>query len=130
MVRRSIRAFAAILAGLVTSLSAPGLALAHGHAHHELVEHSVQTQRTPPAIDGAATGGEDARHDGHGHPSIDPGLFSRLVQLSPALVAPNVTLVDCAIVLTDALAVSPVPFESPPAWCSTRPEQPRAPPVL
>lgn len=129
MLQRPIRAFGALLAGLVMSLTAPVLAMAHGHAHHELHEHSAETHHGGVA-DELATVGEDAEHDGHGHAATDPRLLSRLAQLIPALTAPSVTLNGFDALSTAASVAPPVPSESPPDPVSTRPQQPRAPPAL
>ena len=130
MLRRPIRAFGALLAGLVMSLTAPALAMAHGHAHHELHEHSAETHHGGVAVEKLATLGEDAQHDGHGHATVDPRLLSRLAQLMPALTAPSVTLNGFDALSTAASVAPPVPCESPPDPVSTRPQQPRAPPAL
>lgn len=130
MLPRLIRVLVALFAGLMMSLAAPALALAHAHAHHELVEHSLQAHHGAHAIEGVATVVNDAQHDGHAHPVVDPGLLFRLTQLLPAVAVPLVTLGDFDAVRTSASAVPPVPFESPPDPVSTRPQQPRAPPAF
>lgn len=130
MLRRPIRAFGALLAGLVMSLSAPALALGHGHAHHELHEHSAETHHGGLAAEKLATVGEDAQHDGHGHAAVDPRVLSRLTHLMPALTAPSVTLNGFDALSTSASVAPPVPCESPPNPLSPRSQQPRAPPAL
>ena len=129
MLRRLIRAFAAISASLVMCLSAPALALAHGHVHHELGEYSAAMHHLP-AGENPLTVVEHTVADGHGHPVIYPGLLSRFAPLLPALLSKQATLVDLSAGRTLTSVVPPVPFQAPPDPVSTRPQQPRAPPAL
>lgn len=129
MLRRPIRAFAAISASLVMCLSAPALALAHGQAHHELGEYSAALHHLP-AGENPLTVVEYTVADGHGHPMTYSGLLSRLAALLPALLPKQATLVDLSAGRTVTSDAPPDPFRSPPDPVSTRPQQPRAPPTL
>lgn len=129
MLRRPIRAFAALSASLVMCLGAPALALAHGHVHHELGEDSAALHHLP-AGEKPLTVVEYTVADGHGHPVIYPGLLSRFAPLLPALLPKQGTLVDFSAGRTVTSVVPPVPFQSPPDPLSARPQQPRAPPAL
>jgi hypothetical protein len=125
MLRRLIRLFA----GLYMVLMAPALALAHGHAHTELVEHSHESHHRG---DGSDTGSEltsPSENDGHAHPTVDPGVFSRLSHVLP-VAPPTVPALELVLLRDGSASHRPAPFESPPEPLRTRPQQPRAPPLL
>lgn len=110
-------------------LSAPALALAHGHAHHELREYSAALHHLP-AGENPLTVTEYALADGHQHQVIYQGLLSRLAPLLSALLPEQATLVDLSAGRRVTSVVPPDPFQPPPDPVSTRPQQPRAPPAL
>lgn len=126
---RPMRALFAISASLVMCLSASALALAHGHVHHELSEHSAALDQLP-AGENSLTVVDHTVVDGHGHPEISSGLLSRFAVLLPGLLPKQATLVDLSAARTVLSVVPPVTFQSPPDPVSTRPQQPRAPPAL
>lgn len=110
-------------------LSAPALALAHGHVHHELSEYAAALDHLP-AGENPLTVAEYRVADGHGHPEIYSGLLSRFAVLLPGLLPKQATLVDLSAGRTVISGVPPVHFQSPPDPVSNRPQQPRAPPAL
>ncbi len=131
MLRRQIRAFAALSASLVMCLSAPVLSLLHGQAHHELAEHSVERHHSVAAemsVSGAESQYTTARL--HGHPVVDPGLLPRIVPLFPALVPSQATVDDFDVLRFGTSPVPPVSSDTPPDPVATRRQQPRAPPTL
>ncbi len=129
MLRRLIRLFVAPCAGLCMAIVAPALALAHGHAHAELVEHSHESHHD---VDGSDAGGvlsNPSEHDGHAHPTVDPGVFSRFGHVLP-IAPPPVPVLELVLLREGTASPCPAPFESPPDPVGTRPQQPRAPPLL
>lgn len=128
MVRPAIRALLALLSGVAVASAAPATAVVHGHAHAELLEHANAHHDVPHGAD-IATLDVDSEHDGHGHPVLDPGWFSRLGVDMPALAATPMHW-DLASPGAGTSAPAPTPFETPPRRLRTRPALPRAPPVL
>jgi hypothetical protein len=123
-----MRRVLAIVSGLAMSLAAPAMALAHGHAHAELLEHAEEAHHALHAGEGVAIVDVDSQHNGHAHPAVDPGVFSRLAQWLPALAAPHGAY-DFVDLGQGTLAEPPAPFESPPGPAANTPAQPRAPPA-
>lgn len=129
MLRLRIRAGFAVFASLVMCLSAPTVSLAHGNVHHELGEYLAETHHAP-AVESLVTIPEYVAGEGHGHPVVQPSVPSRLALALTALISRQVTLRDLEVVRTIASVVPAVSSESPQDPVSTRPQQPRAPPVL
>jgi len=129
MLRRLIRSFVAPCAGLCVALMAPALALAHGHAHAEVVEHSHESHDKIDGSDSGAAVSNPSEHEGHAHPTVDPGVFSRLGHVLP-IAPPSAPDLELVLLREGHASPRPAPFESPPDPVSTRPQQPRAPPLL
>jgi hypothetical protein len=138
--RRPLRSrFAALLAAALVGLTAPGLALAHGHAHHEASEHATDPDHrhhhgtderaTEPGRRGAiafVVGDDSSEH--HGHPRVDQAMAVRahasligLPALPPSL-ANEIVFVGAAELLITAAPARAGPPDAPP-------RQPRAPPL-
>ena len=129
MLRRLIRLFVAPCAGLCLGFVAPALALAHGHAHAELVEHSHESHHDADGPDAGGALSNPSEHDGHAHPTVDAGVFSRFGNVLP-VPRPSVPVLELVLLREATASPRPAPLESPPDPVSTRPRQPRAPPLL
>lgn len=133
--------FSRILAiALVTlvGLTSPGLAIAHGYAHHEASEHSERDGSHVAALGAATTDGSHAddsplmvaakEASSHGHPLAVNALPLRVdVPLFSFGTVP--VAVPIAIVRVRSAAVLPslaLPRAGP---ASASPRQPRAPPL-
>lgn len=129
------RVIGLLLATLV-GLSAPGLGLAHGYAHHEANEHTGHerehhhglSERAPAAPDEliASVRGTESSGD-HGHPELSLALSSR-TDLAPFVLAVKVELLAYMVVRSQAsmLLTAAPPRAGPP---DAPPRQPRAPPL-
>lgn len=134
------RSFVSRLSGLtlatLVSLSAPGLGLAHGYAHHEAREHAEHAREhhhgasegAQPAPDQPTAALEDAGRSGdHGHPELSPAMSGRadvaLFILPAKVELPAYVVIDgrASLLLTAA-----PPRAGPP---DAPPRQPRAPPL-
>lgn len=136
------RCVAALMAMLV-GFSAPGLAIAHGHAHHEIIEHAAhEREHQGHELSGdvalernrshhknsrsAVEGSEDQRD--HDHPRFCYTTSARstfacyVVPVASPGTQAGVVLVDTA-----ALVLITAPARASPAASS--PRQPRAPPA-
>lgn len=126
-----------VLATLV-GISAPGLALAHGYAHHEAREHAEhehghEHQHATPAAhesessaDHVASIESTGSSGDHHHPELSLGLSTRAE--IPLFVVPSaVTLPEYVLVESRAslLLTAAPPRAGPP---DAAPRQPRAPP--
>lgn len=128
MLRGPVRATLALLSGALIVLAVPASALAHGHAHAELLEHAADDHGLANHGDEPSIR-EDGHHEAHGHPKIDKGVTSRGVPLLPATLPPAVM----PAFASDEQSVAPpapAPFESPPDPHDRASANPRAPPVL
>ena len=117
---------AAIVCGVLVSLAAPALALAHGHAHAELVEHAGDGHHGDHS-EGVATIGADEHHD-HGHATVDRTRLSRVAQ-SLAVLPFTPATYDLPGWRTGVAAEPPAACESPPDSLRAPPSRPRPPPV-
>ena len=134
------RSFLSRLIGLVlatlVSLSAPGLGLAHGYAHHEAKEHADHEREhhhgaseSTPVAPGELTlsvAGTGSSGD-HGHPELSLALSGRadvaLFVLPAKVELPPYVLVESQASL---LLTAAPPRAGPP---DAPPRQPRAPPL-
>ena len=128
MLPRSARVLAASLTAIIVSLAAPALAIAHGHAHEHLLEHSRGPGDLAASMEGVAVASE-AEHQGHSHPVLDQASLTRLNPLVPAPPTAEVVAAE-EWSQRDGQSLPPVPFESPPGRVFARPQQPRAPPAI
>lgn len=128
MVPRSLRATLALLSGALIGLAVPASAVAHGHAHAELLEHAADDHGIASHADHPSAS-ESGHHEDHGHPKIDKGVSSRGVQLLPATPPPP-DVPEFASHEQSVAPPAPAPFESPPGPHDRAPANPRAPPVL
>lgn len=117
-----------LVAAAITSLTAPAIALAHGHAHAELLEHAGEAHHAAP-ISVPSVDGHEEDH-GHLHSEMGPGLCSRCSKLSAATTigAPE-PLGDLTVGASVIAAPIPIPDESPPRLERDPPNQPRPPPI-
>lgn len=139
MRRSPLSRFTGLVLAALVGISAPGLALAHGYAHHEASEHAEHEHghehrhATPTADEGASTVNQTGsiesagRSGDHDHPQLSLGLSARAeipIFVVPGTVAlPEYVLVDsrASLLLTTA-----PPRAGPP---DAAPRQPRAPPL-
>ena len=136
MRRSSLSRFASMVLAALVSLSAPGLGLAHGYAHHEANEHAGHerehhhglSESAPAAPEEliASVRGTGSSGD-HGHPELSLALSSR-TDLTPFVLAVKVELLAYMVVRTQAsmLLTAAPPRAGPP---DAPPRQPRAPPL-
>lgn len=130
MIRAASR-FLAVLLFLGSTLAAPALAVAHGHAHLGAREHAddhaglaqTPTMRHAWVI---AAGDHD---DDHAHPRLDPTSLSRSATQLDALPVSPVDM-ELSVVTGGAGMEPPSPTESPPAAGERAPPRSRAPPSL
>lgn len=110
--------------GLIASLATPVLALAHGYAHHELMEHSAPA--THHASEGAVVSPQEHGPE-HQHASVTAGLTARWSSPSLALLSATVLAPLAQIVLAPDDSCAPssrvVPYSAEPP-----PNLTRAPP--
>lgn len=136
MRRPSVSRLSGIVLATLVSLSAPGLGLAHGYAHHEAVEHAEEERdhhhgvpngptsaahELIDSVDGTGSSGD------HGHPELSLALSAR-ADVGLFVPATKVELPPHVVVETQAsllLTVAP-PRAGPP---DAPPRQPRAPPL-
>lgn len=128
MFRSPMRVAIALLSGALMCLAAPASAVAHGHAHAELLEHA-SADHGVASPNGAPSIGEEGHHEAHAHPTIDRTASSRSVQLLPE-VLPGPVVHDFASHDDSVAAAAPGPFEPPPDPHDRAPANPRAPPVI
>lgn len=116
-----------LVAAAITALSAPAIALAHGHAHAELLEHASEPHHSAP---GAVPAVDSHGHEhGHAHSEVEPGLCSRCTKLTlrvPGTPEPALTL---AVAVAAPAAPEPIPDESPPRLDRDPQNHPRPPPI-
>lgn len=137
--RRSFvsRVVALTIASLV-GISSPGLALAHGHAHHEAGDHAAlerEDHRSSGAAETQAGRGEwtmaiEPAKDStaHVHPQLVNALSARM-HASLFVLPPRSVAVQVGVVFTDtaSLVLSAASARAAPAGAPLR--QPRAPPL-
>jgi len=129
MNRSSMARFLAVAAALTASLAGPTLALAHGRAHSEAVEHQAHHVTSAPSdSDHRLIGASDHEAD-HAHPRLAPSAFVRLVKDAPAIRSEAVTI-SLAEGNRVSTADAPGPNETPPHRPCVSPPQSRAPPAL
>ena len=131
--------FTGLVLATLVGVSAPGLALAHGYAHHEAREHAEhehghEHHHATPAADESESSAdpgasiESAGSTGdHDHPELSLGLSARaeipLFVVPSAVTLPDYVLVDSRASL---LLTAAPPRAGPP---DAAPRQPRAPPL-
>ena len=131
------RITALALATLV-GFSAPGLALAHGHAHHEADERAARAHGHAHDIDAAVPAEHGAEEhallmaanepDDHAHPQLALALAFRidaLLFVVPSVVAAELAGSDADSSVSLLLTAAPASAGPPDA----PPRQPRAPPL-
>lgn len=145
MRRSPLSRFTGLLLATLVGVSAPGLALAHGYAHHEAREHAehehghghghgLEHHHATPADEQGATSADHEASIGsagstgdHHHPELSPGLSARaeilLFVVPPSVAFPDYVLVDTRASL---LLTAAPPRAGPP---DAAPRQPRAPPL-
>lgn len=128
MPRSPVRTILRITCGAAMSLAAPATAIAHGHAHAELIEHAGH-HATPVAADVPEVESH-GQHDGHDHPVLGPGWYSRLNAVSLPILVPTQLTWEPPTAAARPSAPQPVPCDDPPWSLRARPSRPRAPPVL
>ncbi len=137
MRRSPLFRLASFLLAMVVGFSTPGLALAHGYAHHEAHEHSQQGRQhqhgdreDPTAAPhaeltpSAKAAGNSGDHD---HPQLSLALSTRADV--PLFVMPAGLILPAYIVIesqTSLLLTAAPPRAGPP---DAPPRQPRAPPL-
>lgn len=137
MLRYLVSRIAALTIATLVGISSPGLAIAHGYAHHES-DHAGQDRDYHPAQSPAAA---NALHDGwfpsihaanasngHNHPPIARALSVRMdaplfVLLPAGIEVPP----DIVFAGTASLLLTAAPARTERAEAS--PRQPRAPPL-
>jgi hypothetical protein len=136
MRRSALSRLAGIILATLVSLSAPGLGLAHGYAHHEAMEHAdderehhhAATGATPLAADALISSIDGTGSTGdHGHPELSLALSAR-ADVGLFVLAAKVELPPYVVVQTQAslLLTAAPPRAGPP---DAPPRQPRAPPI-
>jgi hypothetical protein len=139
MRRSPLSRFTGLVLAALVGISAPGLALAHGYAHHEAREHAEHEHghehrhATPAADEGASAANQTGsiesagRSGDHDHPQLPLGLSARaeipLFVVPSAVTLPAYVLVDSRVAL---LLTGPPPRAGPP---DAPLRQPRAPPL-
>jgi len=128
--------FTGIVLAALVSLSAPGLGLAHGYAHHEAREradngreHHHGVSESTPSGSGEFTAWVDGtgRTDDHGHPELSVARSAR-ADLPLFVVAANIALSEPVVVESQAsLLLTAAPARAGPPHAP--PRQPRAPPL-
>ena len=135
--RRSLltRVIGLLLATLV-GLSAPGLGLTHGYAHHEAKEHADHehehrhgtSESAPVAVDDLIVAVEGTGSSGdHGHPELSLALSGR-ADVALFVLPAKVELPAYVVAESQAslLLTAAPPRAGPP---DAPPRQPRAPPL-
>lgn len=112
----------ALVVGLVACLATPGVALAHGYAHHEAHEHA-----TPSALGLGELSSPQHEH-GHAHNSAGGGISARSTSLQPAIVT-NLTIACETVVTVTRSRVLPAGCQAPPHSGEPPPLHTRAPPA-
>ena len=109
----------ALVWAFVAALSAPGLAVAHGEAHHHRAE-AAHAQAHELA--------REHEHDDHEHPELAAPVGSGRVDLAPAVITATVVapLANVATVRTALIDTRVSVRDGPPP---DSPRQPRAPPL-
>lgn len=139
MRRSPLSRLTALVMAMLVGLSAPGLALAHGYAHHEASEHAQHEHGHGHHHSGAERPGTSFSADhapsvepggdsgDHAHPQLSLGLSARadspLFVLPPAISLPEYVLIQSRASL---LLTAAPPRAGPPG---AAPRQPRAPPL-
>ena len=136
MRRCSLSRLTGLCLAVLVSLSAPGVGLAHGYAHHEAKEHADherehhhgvwESERSASELLTAAV--ENAGGSGdHDHPELSQAMSGR-ADAALFVVAPRVELPAYVVVASHAslLLTAAPPRAGPP---DAPPRQPRAPPL-
>lgn len=129
---RGARLFA-LMTALVASLSAPGVALSHGYAHHEAHEHAETAHADPSGIaDDHAAAAESAGREqpsDHGHPEIAGCVCARFTFAPVGLLSAHIGFDDACVTASDQSTSWRSP-DRPPAASHPPPLHSRAPPAL
>lgn len=127
MIRAGAFRYVALWVGLCAALAGPGVAYAHGLAHHEWSEHAAHhagaAQPAAPAVNA------HGHHEGHPHATLDPAAFSRVLKDVVALrgEAPRLPAARIvAVAETGSLDASTAPSDH----AGLPPPRSRAPPAL
>jgi hypothetical protein len=124
------RAFA-VMVGLTASFATPGLAVAHGlahHEHHEHREHHSSIADTHAMTDDAEIGVAAASDKDHDHPCLSGTLSTRTTAVGPATLSVAIWLLSQRDVVADAQPI-PERSEPPPDRADSPPPNLRAPPA-
>ena len=123
--RLVVRLFAALLA-IVSALSGPGTAIAHGHAHEqEAHDHAQTTLLSPGAAEHATV---TAPEQPDGEHALLHAQGAAIVHLAAAVLpAQPVSLPDAALLRGALVGIRPTDG-SPIRGRASPPDQPRAPP--